>query len=133
MTHKFVILDEIMNQLEAAQSGVVPGSITQAVVSGVQNVPANITQSRIGGNSSTSYTTLPLSPIVKNCCLDKTYINMEFDCNFGIKILFFRSNFLIVFNFNIENGKIISNSVGNNSISSRQTFFVRNCQCLFFC
>lgn len=85
MSHKFVILDEIMNQLEAAQSGVVPGSITQAVVSGVQNVPSNITQSRIGGNSSTSYTTLPLSPIVKNCCLDKTYINMEFDCNFGLK------------------------------------------------
>ena len=84
MTHKFVVIDEIMNQLEAAKSGIVPGSVTQAVVSGIQNVPANIKQHTIGGASSTSYTTFPLSPIVKNCCLDKTYLNLEFDVNFTI-------------------------------------------------
>lgn len=82
MAHKRVIIDEIMNQLEAAKSGVVPGSVTQAVVSGIQNVPSNIKQHTIGGASSTSYTTFPLSPIVKNCCLDKTYLNLEFDVNY---------------------------------------------------
>ena len=54
MTHKFVVIDEIMNQLEAAKSGIVPGSVTQAVVSGIQNVPSNISQQAIGGASSTS-------------------------------------------------------------------------------
>lgn len=82
MSHKFVVIDEIMNQLEAAKSGIVPGSVTQAVVSGIQNVPSNIKQHTIGGASSTSYTTFPLSPIVKNCCLDKTYLNLEFDVNY---------------------------------------------------
>ena len=85
MSHKFVVIDEIMNQLEAAKSGIVPGSVTQAVVSGIQNVPANIKQHTIGGASSTSYTTFPLSPIVKNCCLDKTYLNLEFDVNFTLQ------------------------------------------------
>ena len=85
MSHKFVVIDEIMNQLEAAKSGIVPGSVTQAVVSGIQNVPSNIKQHTIGGASSTSYTTFPLSPIVKNCCLDKTYLNLEFDVNFTFK------------------------------------------------
>lgn len=82
MSHKFVVIDEIMKQLEAAKSGIVPGSVTQAVVSGIQNVPDNIKQHTIGGASSTSYTTFPLSPIVKNCCLDKSYLNLEFDVNF---------------------------------------------------
>lgn len=85
MSHKFVVIDEIMNQLEAAKSGIVPGSVTQAVVSGIQNVPSNIKQHTIGGASSTSYTTFPLSPIVKNCCLDKTYLNLEFDVNYKFK------------------------------------------------
>lgn len=83
--HKFVVVDEIMEQMEAAKSGIVPGSVTQAVVSGIQNVPANIKQSKIGSVASTSYTTFPLSPIVKNCCLDKTYLNLEFDLNFSMK------------------------------------------------
>ena len=39
MSHKFVVIDEIMEQMEAAKSGIVPGSVTQAVVSGIQNVP----------------------------------------------------------------------------------------------
>lgn len=85
MSHKFVVIDEIMDQLEAAKSGIVPGSVTQAVVSGIQNVPSNIKQHTIGGASSTSYTTFPLSPIVKNCCLDKTYLNLEFDVNYKFK------------------------------------------------
>ncbi len=84
MAHKFVVIDEIMKQLEAAKSGIVPGSVTQAVVSGIQNVPSNIKQHTIGGASSTSYTTFPLSPIVKNCCLDKSYLNLEFDVNFTL-------------------------------------------------
>lgn len=85
MSHKFVVIDEIMEQMEAAKSGIVPGSVTQAVVSGIQNVPANIKQQSIGGVSSTSYTTFPLSPIVKNCCLDKSYLNFEFDVSYTIE------------------------------------------------
>lgn len=87
MSHKTYILDDIIDQLEAAKSGVVPGSITQAVVSGVQNVPSQITQrSILNTGSSSAYTTFPLSPIVKNCCIDKTYLNMEFDINFHLKV-----------------------------------------------
>lgn len=82
MSHKFVVIDEIMEQMEAAKSGIVPGSVTQAVVSGIQNVPSNILQHSIGGAASASYTTFPLSPIVKNCCLDKSYLNLEFDVKF---------------------------------------------------
>ena len=84
MSHKFVVIDEIMEQMEAAKSGIVPGSVTQAVVSGIQNVPADINQYTIGGVSSTSYTTFPLSPIVKNCCIDKSYLNFEFELNYNI-------------------------------------------------
>ena len=82
MSHKLVIIDQIMEQMEAAKSGIVPGSVTQAVVSGIQNVPSNILQHSIGGAASASYTTFPLSPIVKNCCLDKSYLNFEFDVKF---------------------------------------------------
>lgn len=84
MSHKFVVIDEIMEQMEAAKSGIVPGSVTQAIVSGVQNVPSNIKQHSIGGVASASYTTFPLSPIVKNCCLDKSYLNLEFDVKFNM-------------------------------------------------
>lgn len=84
MSHKFVVIDEIMEQMEAAKSGIVPGSVTQAVVSGIQNVPSNIKQATIGGAAAASYTTFPLSPIVKNCCLDKTYLNFEFDVKFNM-------------------------------------------------
>lgn len=84
MTHKFVVIDEIMEQLEAAKSGIVPGSVTQAVVSGIQNVPSQIVQRAPGQGSSTAYTTFPLSPIVRNCCIDKSYINLEFDINFSV-------------------------------------------------
>ena len=84
MSHKFVVIDEIMEQMEAAKSGIVPGSVTQAVVSGIQNVPSNIKQATIGGAASASYTTFPLSPIVKNCCLDKSYLNFEFEVNFNM-------------------------------------------------
>ena len=84
MSHKFVVIDEIMEQMEAAKSGIVPGSVTQAVVSGIQNVPSNIKQATIGGAAAASYTTFPLSPIVKNCCLDKSYLNFEFEVNFNM-------------------------------------------------
>lgn len=84
MSHKFVVIDEIMEQLEAAKSGIVPGSVTQAVVSGIQNVPSQIVQRAPGQGSSTAYTTFPLSPIVRNCCIDKSYINLEFDINFQV-------------------------------------------------
>lgn len=83
---KFVVIDEIMDQLEAAKSGVVPGSVSQAVVSGIQNVPSTIIQQTIGGSSASAYTTFPLSPIVKNCCLDKTYLNFEFDISYDLSV-----------------------------------------------
>ena len=84
---KFVVIDEIMDQLEAAKSGVVPGSVSQSVVSGIQNVPSSIVQGKAGSGSSAScYTTFPLSPIVKNCCLDKTYLNFEFDVYYRFSV-----------------------------------------------
>lgn len=85
-THRTVIVDEIFQMLEAAKSSIVPGSVCQAIVSAVQNVPANIKQQAVGGSSGSSYMTFPLSPIVKNCCLDKTYLNLEFDINLGVTV-----------------------------------------------
>lgn len=82
---KFVVVDEILEQLDAAKSGVVPGSVTQSVVSGIQNVPANIIQKGLSAGGG-CYTTFPLSPIVKNCCIDQTYLNLEFDINMLIKV-----------------------------------------------
>ena len=86
MTHKLVILDEIMAQLEAAQSGLVKSSVKQAKVSGIQNVPTAISQKTIGGASSTSYTTFPLSPLSDNCCIDKSYLYLDFEVNLGLYI-----------------------------------------------
>lgn len=87
MSSKFVIVDEIMGMLESVKSGVVPGSVTQSVVSGIQNVPSNIIQQKVnGGSSSSAYTTVPLSPIIKCCNLDKTYLYLEFDINCQIVI-----------------------------------------------
>lgn len=87
MSSKFVIVDEIMGMLESVKSGVVPGSVTQSVVSGIQNVPSNIIQQKVnGGSSSSAYTTVPLSPIIKCCNLDKTYLYLEFDINCGLEI-----------------------------------------------
>ena len=80
---KFVVVDEILDQLDAVKSGVVPGSVTQSVVSGVQNVPANIVQQGLAAGGG-CYTTFPLSPIVKNCNLDQTYLNLEFDVNLKV-------------------------------------------------
>lgn len=87
MSSKFVIVDEIMGMLESVKSGVVPGSVTQSVVSGIQNVPSAINQQKVnGGSSSNAYTTVPLSPIIKCCNLDKTYLYLEFDINCGLEI-----------------------------------------------
>lgn len=76
--HREVITDAIMDMLEAAKSGVVPGSVSQAIQSGQQNVPSNIKQHQILGAAAGSYTTFPLSPLQDNCCVDKTYVNLEF-------------------------------------------------------
>ena len=113
MSHKFVVIDEIMDMLEAAKSGVVPGSVCQAIVAGIQNVPAQIKQSKVGGASGTSYTTFPLSPIVKNCCIDKTYLNMEFDINFDmiVKGLTSGHNYEIPFYFGFRDTASIFNQV----------------------
>lgn len=93
MSSKFVIVDEIMEMLESVKSGVVPGSVTQSVVSGIQNVPSNIVQQKVnGGSSSSAYTTVPLSPIIKCCNLDKTYLYLEFDINCRLSIFTPRAN-----------------------------------------
>ena len=83
--NKLVIMDQMMSQLDAARPGIVPGSVIQAVQSGIQNAPATIVQHSINGLSNSAYTTFPLSPIIKNCCLDKTYLNLEFVLNFGLE------------------------------------------------
>lgn len=85
MSHKFVIIDEIMAQLESAKSGLIPSSVKQSIVSGIQNVPTAIKQPTVNGASGAAYTTFPLSPIIDNCCIDKTYLNMEFDVSFHVK------------------------------------------------
>lgn len=84
MSHKFVIIDEIMAQLESAKSGLIPSSVKQSVVSGIQNVPTAIKQPTVNGASGAAYTTFPLSPIIDNCCIDKTYLNLEFDVSFHV-------------------------------------------------
>lgn len=86
MSHKFVIIDEIMAQLESAKSGLIPSSVKQSVVSGIQNVPTAIKQPTVNGASGAAYTTFPLSPIIDNCCIDKTYLNLEFDVAFHVKV-----------------------------------------------
>ena len=85
MSHKFVIIDEIMAQLESAKSGLIPSSVKQSIVSGIQNVPTAIKQPTVNGASGAAYTTFPLSPIIDNCCIDKTYLNLEFDVSFNVK------------------------------------------------
>lgn len=107
---KFVVVDEILEMLEAAKSGVVPGSVEQCVVSGVQNVPANIIQhgETAGGGC---YTTFPLSPIMKNCCLDKTYLNLEFDVNFNIVTTGVTDNNIIPFYVGFRDAANIFNQV----------------------
>lgn len=84
MSHKFVIIDEIMEQLESAKSGLIPSSVKQSIVSGIQNVPTAIKQPSVNGASGAAYTTFPLSPIIDNCCIDKTYLNLEFDVSFKV-------------------------------------------------
>lgn len=113
MSHKFVVIDEIMEQMEAAKSGIVPGSVTQAVVSGIQNVPSNIKQATIGGAAAASYTTFPLSPIVKNCCLDKSYLNFEFEVNFNMTFngLVNNSTYKIPFYFGLRDNASIFNQL----------------------
>ena len=86
MSHKLVILDEIMSQLEAATSGIDPGTVKQAKVSGIQNVPTAISQKTIGGASSTCYTTFPLSPLADCCNIDKSYLYLDFEVNLGLAI-----------------------------------------------
>lgn len=86
MSHKLVILDEIMSQLEAATSGVKPQTVKQAKVSGIQNVPSAISQRVIGGASSTCYTTFPLSPLADCCNIDKSYLYLDFVVNLGLAI-----------------------------------------------
>lgn len=84
MSHKFVIIDEIMAQLESAKSGLIPSSVKQSIISGIQNVPTAIKQPTANGASGAAYTTFPLSPIIDNCCIDKTYLNLEFDVSFTV-------------------------------------------------
>lgn len=86
MSHKLVILDEIMSQLEAATSGIKPQSVKQAKVSGIQNVPTAISQRTIGGASSTCYTTFPLSPLADCCNIDKSYLYLDFIVNLGVEV-----------------------------------------------
>ena len=85
---KFVVVDEIIDQMEATKSGVVPGSVVPTIQSGVETVPTSIIQSRVGGSAGNSYTTLPLYPIVANCCIDKSFVHIRYDMNFKMIIKF---------------------------------------------
>lgn len=89
MSKKFVVIDEIMDMLEAAKSGVVPGSVDQQIVSSAQNVPTSVVQHSINsGSSGSAYMTFPIHPLKDNCCIDSTYINLECDFNFDLEVKF---------------------------------------------
>ena len=83
--NKLVIIDQMMSQLDAARPGIVPGSVCQSILTGIETTPTSIRQHDIQGNGGAAYTTFPLSPIIKNCNLDQTYLNLEFDINFGLE------------------------------------------------
>lgn len=86
MSHDFVAINKIRAQLEAAKSGVLPGSRRELTVSGIQNVPSDIIQRSFNGGASTNaYTTFPLSPLSSCCSLDSSYMNFEFDVNLTFK------------------------------------------------
>lgn len=85
-TNKLVIVDQILEQLEAAKSGIVEGSVCMASVNAVDNVATNIVQQTVDGGTSGAYMTFPLSPIVKCCSIDKSYLNLEFTLNFNVAI-----------------------------------------------
>lgn len=86
MSHDFVAVNKIRAQLEAAKSGVLPGSRRELTVSGIQNVPSDIIQRSFNGGASTNaYTTFPLSPLSSCCSLDSSYMNFEFDVNLTFK------------------------------------------------
>ena len=71
MSHDFVAVNKIRAQLEAAKSGVLPGSRRELTVSGIQNVPSDIIQRSFNGGASTNaYTTFPLSPLSSCCSID---------------------------------------------------------------
>lgn len=79
-----IIVDEILDQMDATKSGVVAGSVTQTIQSGVETVPTSIIQQKVGGSAGNTYTTLPLYPIVSNCCMDKSFIHMVFNIRFDV-------------------------------------------------
>ena len=113
MSHSYVVVDKILEQLEAAKSGIVPGSVEQSIVAGIQNVPAQIKQARTGQGSGTAYTTFPLSPIVKNCCIDKSYLNLEYDINFILHLegLIANKKFWLPLNFGHRDTPSILNQI----------------------
>lgn len=84
--NKLVIIDQMMSQLDAARPGIVPGSVCQSILTGIETTPTSIRQHDIQGNGGSAYTTFPLSPIIKNCNLDQTYLNLEFDINLRLTI-----------------------------------------------
>lgn len=87
MSKPFVIIDKFHEQLETARSGIIPGSYTQAIVSGVQNVATNIKQLKINSASGTCYTTFPLSPLARNCNdLTESFLRFKFNINFQINL-----------------------------------------------
>lgn len=82
--HKFVILDELQEQLEVVQNGVKPESFTQSIITGIQNTPSSLVQ-RSANTSSNLFTTFQLSPQARTInCLDSSFIDLEFDVSFSI-------------------------------------------------
>ena len=81
-----IIVDEILDQMDATKSGVVAGSVTQTIQSGVETVPTSIIQQKVGGSAGNTYTTLPLYPIVSNCCMDKSFIHKRFTVRFRVDV-----------------------------------------------
>lgn len=80
-----IVLDEILDSMDAAKSGVVPGSVCQSYIPATQNVPKSIFQSIAGQNNGSAFTTLPLTNI-KCTNLDKSYIHQKFKYSFTLSL-----------------------------------------------
>ena len=78
-----IIVDEILDQMEAVKSGVVPGSVNLAYQPSVENVLTQLIQQRFGGASSSNFTTYPLFPVIANCSIDKSFVHLKYKFRFG--------------------------------------------------
>lgn len=83
---QLVVLDDIRDKLDMVDSDIIPETCTHPVISGIDNVAANIS-STTGSNYTNAYTTFPLSPLQGRVHYIKdSFINCTIDVNIGIRV-----------------------------------------------